>query len=82
MVGLEKIAEERRRPVRVAGNLVRCLAIEFEIQFSFGLAVVSVGKMFELAPSQLPLRERGAPDGDAHTRRLPGDTVLLRDRLG
>src|SRR6266853_427298 len=61
---------------------LRCLAIEFEIELSPGLAVIPVGQMFELAPPQRPLRERGASDGEAHTRRLPGDAALLRDRFG
>jgi len=46
-----------------------------------GLAVVPVGEMFELAPPKPPLCERGALDGDAHTRGLPDDAGLLRDRL-
>src|SRR5204863_732591 len=29
-----------------------------------------------------PLRERGASDGDAHARRLPGDPAFLCDRFG
>jgi hypothetical protein len=28
------------------------------------------------------LRERGARDGDAHARSLPGDPALLWDRFG
>ncbi len=41
-----------------------------------------VCQMFEFAPSQRPFRERGPSDGEAHTRRLPGDAALLRDRFG
>src|SRR5206468_111456 len=41
-----------------------------------------VGKKFELAPPQAPLRERGAPDADADARRLPGDPGFLWDRFG
>src|SRR5882762_2244879 len=79
---LEEFAEERRRVIRDAGDLVRCLTIELEIELGPGLAVVPVGEMFELAPPQRPLRECGASDGEAHTRCLPGDAALLRDRFG
>src|SRR4030095_14392389 len=44
--------------------------------------VVPVGKKFELAPPQAPLRERGASDGDAHARRWPGDPAFFCDRFG
>ncbi len=80
--GLEEFAEERRRLIRDADDLVRCLAIEFEIELGPPLAVIPVGERFELAPPQRPLRERGASDGEAHTRRLPDDAALLRDRFG
>jgi hypothetical protein len=56
---------------RDADNLVGCLTIEFEIEFRSWLAVIPVGEMFELAPSQRPLRGRGAFDGEADARRLP-----------
>src|SRR5207249_2355825 len=79
---LKESAEERRRFIRDADNLVRCLAIEFEIELGLGSTVVPVGKKFELAPPRAPLRERGASDGDAHTRRLPGDRAFLCDRFG
>src|SRR5882757_6622481 len=82
LVALEECAEERRRFIRDADDLVRCLTIEFEIELSTGLAVIPVGEMFELAPPQRPLRERGASNGEANTRRLPGDAALLRDRFG
>src|SRR6266403_6094805 len=78
-VALEEFAEERSRVIRDAGDLARCLTIELEIELGPGLAVVPVGEMFELAPPQRPLRERGASDGEAHTRCLPGDAALLRD---
>src|SRR3981081_4061148 len=77
---LKESAEERRRFIRDADNLVRCLTIEFEIELGPGLAVIPVGEMFELVPPQRPLRERGASDGDAHTRCLPGDAAPPRDR--
>jgi hypothetical protein len=79
---LEEFTEERRRFLRDADDLVRCLTIEFEIELGRGLAVIPVGEMFELAPPQRPLRERGASDGEADTRCLPGDAALLRDRFG
>ena len=82
LVALEEFAEERRRFIRDADDLVRCLSIEFEIELGSGLAVIPVGEMFELAPPQRPLRERSASDGDVHARCLPGDTALLRDRFG
>src|SRR5258707_1921970 len=78
----KKPAEERHRFIRDADNLVRCLTIEFEIELGLGSTVVPVGKKFELAPSQAPLRERGASDGDAHARRLPGDPAFFCDRFG
>ena len=79
---LKESAEERRRFVRDPGNLVRCLTIEFEIELGLGSTVVPVGKKSELAPPQAPLCERGASDGDAHARRLPGDPAFLCDRFG
>ena len=79
---LKKSAKERRRFIRDADDLVRCLTIEFEIELGLGSTVVPVGKRFELAPPQAPLRERGAPDGDAHARRLPGDPAFPGDRFG
>src|SRR5262249_44575031 len=79
---LKEFAKERRRFLRDADDLVRCLTIEFEIQLGLGPAVVPVGKGFELAPPQAPLRERGAPDDEAHARRLPDDPGLLCDRFG
>src|SRR6267378_2652955 len=79
---LEEFAEERRCFIRDAGDLVRCLTIEFEIELGPRLAVIPVGEMFELAPPQRPLRQRGASDGDAYSRCLPGDAALFRDRFG
>src|SRR6266540_633241 len=82
ILSLKESVEERRCFIRDADNLVRCLTIEFEIEFSLGSVVVPVGKKFELAASQAPLRERGAFDGDAHARRLPGDPAFLWNRFG
>jgi hypothetical protein len=81
-VALKESAEERRRFIRDADNLVRCLTIEFEIELGLGSTVVPVGKKFELAPPQAPLRERGASNGNAHARRLPSDPAFLYDRFG
>src|SRR5207302_4214808 len=75
-------AEERRRFIRDADNLVRRLTIEFEIELGLGSTVVPVGKKLELAPPKAPLRERGASDGDAHARRFPVDPAFLCDRFG
>src|SRR6059058_35245 len=79
---LKESAEERRRFIRDADDLVRCLPIEFEIELGPGLAVIPVGKGFEFAPPQRPPRHRGAFDRDAHTRRLPGDIALPSYRFG
>src|SRR5438105_6237093 len=79
---LKESAEERRRFIRDADNLIRCLTIEFEIELGLGSTVVPVGKKFEIAPPQAPLRERGASDGDTHARRLPGDPAFFCNRFG
>ena len=79
---LKESAEERRRFIRNADNLVRSLTIEFKIELGLGSTVVPVGKRFELAPTQAPFRERGASYGDAHARRLPGNPAFLCDRFG
>src|SRR5262249_50445810 len=73
---------ERRRFIRNAGDLVRCLTIEFEIELSLRSTVVPVAKKFELAPPQAPLGPRGASEGDADAPRLPGDPGFLCDRFG
>jgi hypothetical protein len=78
---LKESAEERRRFIRDADNLVRCLTIEFEIELGLGSTVVPVGKQSELTPPQARLRERSASDGDAHARRLPRDLAFLGDRF-
>jgi hypothetical protein len=79
---LEEFVKERGRFIRDADDLVRCLAIEFEIELGPGLAVIPGGQMFEITPPQRALRERGASDGEADTGCLPGEAVLLRDRFG
>ena len=78
----KEVAEERRRSIRYADDLVRRLTIEFEIELGLGPVIVPVGKRFELTSSQAPLCARNASDGDAHTRRLPGDAPFFCDRLG
>src|SRR4029450_10752634 len=82
ILSLKESAEERRRFTRDADDFVRCLTIEFEIELGFGSTVVPVGKKFEFASPQPPLCERGAFDGDAHTRRLPGDPAFPCNRFG
>jgi hypothetical protein len=79
---LKESTEQRGRFIRDADNLVRGLTIEFEIELGLGSAVVPVGKKFERAPPQAPLRQRGAFDCDAHARRLPDDPAFLCDRFG
>ena len=79
---LKEFAKERRRFIRDPDNLVRCLTIEFKIELGLRSAVVPVGKKFEFAPPQASLRQRGASDGDAHARRLPGEPAFFCDRFG
>ena len=78
---LEEFVEKRRRFIRDADDLVRGLTVEFEIELGPGSAVIPVGEMFEITPPQRALRERGASDGEADTRCLLGEAVLLRDRF-
>ena len=79
---LKESAEERRSFIRDADDLVRCLTVEFEIELGLWLTVVRIAKNFELAPPEPSRGERGASDGDAYARRLPGDPAFLRDRFG
>jgi len=79
---LKEPAEERRRFIRDADDLVRCLTIEFEIELGLGSAVVPVGKKSELPSPETPLCKRGASDGDAHSRCLPCDPAFFGDRFG
>jgi hypothetical protein len=79
---LKEPAEKRCCFIRNAGNLVPCLTIEFEIELGLGSTVVPARKRFELFPSQAPLGQRDAFDGDAHPRRLPGDPSFSWDRFG
>ena len=68
--------------IRDAHNLFCCLTIELEVEFGLGPTIIPVGESFELAPAQVTLCERRAPDGDAHARRLPGDPGFLWNRFG
>ena len=79
---LKESAQECCRSIRDADDFVRCLAIEFEIEFGFGAIVVPVAKTFQLAAPEAPLGERSASDSYADPRRLPGDPAFLRDRFG
>src|SRR5437762_8512169 len=81
-LSLKESAEERCRFIRDADDLIRCLTIKFEVELGLGSTVVPVGKKLELAPPQASLRQRSAPDGDAHARRLPGDPAFFCDRFG
>src|SRR6516164_6746161 len=79
---LKESAQECCRFIRDANDFVRCLAIEFEIEFGFGAIVVPVAKTFQLAAPEAPLGERGASNSDADPGRLPGDAAFFRDRFG
>jgi hypothetical protein len=79
---LKESAKERRRFIRDSDYLVRRLTIKFEIELGLGSTILPIGKRFELAPSQTPLRDRNPSDRDAHARRLPCDSVFLCDRFG
>jgi hypothetical protein len=79
---LEESIEKLRDFIRDADDFVRCLAIEFEIKLGFRLAIIPLGKFFEFAPPQWPLRKSGEFDDDANARRLTGDSAFLRDCPG
>src|ERR1700730_248093 len=81
-MNLEALAEERRRIIRDADDLICCLPIKFEIEFSPRPTVIPVGEMVELAASQWSLRKRRSSDRDAHSRRLARDAPLLCDWFG
>jgi hypothetical protein len=53
LVASEELSEERRRFTRNADDLVRCLAMKFEIELVPGLAVIPVVEMFVTAGSQM-----------------------------
>ena len=80
--GLKESAQECCRFIRNANDFVRCLTIEFEIEFGLGSIVVPVAKTFQLTAPEAPLGEGGASNSDADPRRLPGDSAFLRDRFG
>jgi len=79
---LKEFAEECCRFIREADDFVRCLAIEFEIEFGFRAIVIPVAKTFQLAAPEAPLGQRSASNSDADSRRLPGDPAFLGDRFG
>ena len=79
---LKESAQECCCFIRDAHDFVRCLAIEFKIEFGFGSIVVPVAKTFQLAAPEAPLGERSASNSDADPRRLPGDPAFLRHRFG
>jgi hypothetical protein len=81
-MNLEALAEERRRLIRDADNLIGCLPIKFEIEFSPRPTVIPVGEMLELAAPEWSLRKHRSSDGDAHSRRLARDAPLLCDCFG
>jgi hypothetical protein len=51
---LEASIEKSRRFFRYADDLVRCLAVKFEVDLGFRPAVIPVGKLFEFAAPQWP----------------------------
>src|SRR5438874_3963511 len=79
---LKKCAHESCRFIRDANDFVRCLAIEFEIEFRFRPIVVPVAKTLQFAAPEAPPGERSAPNSNSAPRRLPGDPAFLRYRFG
>src|SRR5581483_5433220 len=73
-------AQEARGFVGDGDDLVGGLAIELEVQLGLGPPIVPIAERLQLKPSQAALRERLAPDRDAHARRLPGNAALPRER--
>ena len=79
---LKESSEERCRLIRDADDFVRCLAIEFEIEFGLGSIIVPVAKALQVTATEAPLGDRSASDSDADPRRLPDDPAFLGDRFG
>src|SRR6266566_5749444 len=80
---LKEPAEERRRFIRDAGNLVRCLTIEFEIELGLGSTVVPVGKKVPQASHGRAAQHR-APVVSEPSHSVWGKQALLylkQDRL-
>src|SRR5678815_3558483 len=73
---LKESPKKRRRAFRDADDLVGCLAIEFEVEFGLGAAIVPVGIRLELSPPETLFRERSSLYGDAHARGLALDSGL------
>ena len=80
--GLEESVEEGCRCLGKTYNLIRRLAVVFEIKLGLRAAILPVGEALQLAPPQALSGECCPPDGDAHARRLPGDSPFLGDRPG
>src|SRR5947207_15622964 len=78
---LKESAQESCRFIRDANDFVRCLAIEFEIEFRFRPIVVPVAKTLQFAAPEAPPGARSAPNRNPDPRRLPGDPAFLRSRL-
>jgi len=76
---LKESSEERCRLIRDADDFVRCLAIEFEIEFGLGSIIVPVAKALQVTATEAPLGDRSASNSDADPRRLPGHPAFLRD---
>src|SRR5690349_2303347 len=79
---LKESAKERGRFIRNADNLVRCLPIEFEIEFGLRPGVIPGAKRLQLAASHAPFCQRGPSNLDADARRLPDDPGFLWNRCG
>jgi hypothetical protein len=78
----EALTQEKRRLIRDADDLVRCLPIEFEIKLCPRPTVFPVIERLELSASHRSLGKRRASDGDTHARRLARDAALLRSGFG
>jgi hypothetical protein len=79
---LKESPQEGCRFIRNADDLIRRLAIEFEIEFRLGAIVVPVAKLFQLAAPERPLGGRSAANTDADPRRLAGGPAFLRNCFG
>jgi len=79
---LEASVEKRRRFIRYADDLVRCLAVEFEIELGFRLAIIPVGKVIEFAPPQWLSLATIRPDGNKPCFRELGGRFVGDSRPG
>src|SRR4029079_13685665 len=64
----EELVEKCRGMIGHADDLVRRLAIEFEVELRFGPPVAPIGKALELGATETTLRERSTSNGDADAR--------------